>query len=175
MIETAKSMETQMKRMKEEAKRCEEARNHFQTEIKRVREKINDETIAVDENMYRMNELTLLTIIDEFNMKYGEKENGTVERMNLLIEEFKQRVEDSMKQFCQEYKEQQRREKEEQKRRRTEELARRQREEEERMRREYEKKLRNIALWKELFINSFLLTSYISETERSFLKNQYTL
>lgn len=175
LIESALLLEKDLKKKQEDARRLEVSRNEFQKALGAVRSKIYDEKIIVSENLYHINEIRLLDIIDEYNKIYREKEGLTAEFLNNLIAEFNNKVKEEMIDFEAKYLEEQR---ELERERQLAEKLRREKEERERVLRiqkEHEEKLLKIAIYKELLIKHFLSSSCLSSVEKEYLSHYVTL
>lgn len=172
MILEAKNVENQMKLLKEEAKKLEVARNAFQEALKELKEKINDKKLALNENYYRMNELQLLGIINDFNQEYNKKENATATRMEELKTRFWKTVEENMNRFIEVFKEQQRLEAVEAEKRRQEEVKRQLAIQQQKALEAYETRIQAITEWKRKYVSSFLLTKFINTFEKASIEEQ---
>ena len=169
MIESALLLEKDLKKKQEDARRLEISRNEFQKALGAVRAKIYDEKIIVSENLYHINEIRLLDIIDEYNKIYREKEGLTSEFLDNLIVEFNNKVKEEMIAFEAKYLEEQR---ELERERQLAEKIRREEEERQRilkLQKEREEKLLRIGVYKELLTKHFLASTCLSTIEKEYL------
>ena len=167
-IEEADSVEKESIRLQEKANYIKKLLNEYQQFIQDTKAKISDRSHG-RENLYALNSEKLDFLIRKWDQWFRNNQNANEDAIEEQIKKMREERDQEQADFKKRYEREVQLRKEEEARREQAQREQERRQEEERRRREKEQRIAESAKWKRLFEDSFLLSAYVSPSDKQWL------